>query len=81
MTKSELERRAAEMRARNLAARSREKLPVSAPAVIVAPTSIPIKRKIRLQESLADVDFFRRPSSTEVGQACRRHGDRPRWVD
>ena len=57
MMTPELERRAAEMRARNLAARSRQTQPPPAPSVDFVLPSIPIKRKIRLQESLADVDF------------------------
>ena len=57
MMTPELERRAAEMRARNLAARTRQTQPPPAPSVDFVLPSIPIKRKIRLQESLADVDF------------------------
>jgi hypothetical protein len=81
MMTPELERRAAEMRARNLAARSRQTQPPTAPSLDFVLPSIPIKRKIRLQESLADVDFSDFHPGAEVGEASRRHGDRPRWVD
>lgn len=57
MTKSEFEQRATEMRARNLAARSPQKLPPPIPPISAAPVLIPAKRKIRVRESLADTDF------------------------
>jgi hypothetical protein len=57
MNKVEFEQRAAEMRARNLAARTRQQTPPPVAAISVAPAWTPTKRKIRVQESLAGVDF------------------------
>jgi hypothetical protein len=57
MTKSEFEQRAAEMRARNLAARTRQAPPPSVTAISIAPAWTPTKQRIRVKEALAAVDF------------------------
>jgi hypothetical protein len=57
MTKSEFQQRAAEMRARNLAARTRQAPPHPVAAINVAPARTPTKQRIRVKESLAGVNF------------------------
>ena len=57
MTKSEFEQRAAEMRARNLAARTRQAPPPSVTAISIGPAWAPTKQRIRVKEALAAVDF------------------------
>ena len=82
MTKAEFEQRAAEMRARNLAARTRQETPPPVAAISVAPAWTPTKRKIRVQESLAGVDFSDfDPALKAVRRVATMETDRDGLID